>query len=230
MTGDGVHAAFDDCGDARCGRDRAATGAGRAAGRPRVAQRALRTAPGRRPAARQRLLRAGRQPGRAHHECSPWRTGVAVAGGGRSRRRKPAAERCLARPWRRAAARSWQRRAVVPAHAPVSCAPSFRRCARWRARPTTCAQQLNSFVGRDREMEQVRAPAREQSAADAARHGRPRQVAAVDAGGCNRARGLSGRRMVRRAGSDCRPANGAAGDRLGPRESRKSGAARCSTR
>ena len=105
--------------------------------------------------------------------------------------------------------------------------PALRSMA---STPNNLAQQLNSFVGRDREMEQVRqllANSRLLTLLGMGGLGKSRLSMQVAA---DRARRLSGRRLVRRAGAACRPASGAAGRRLGAGGQGRAGRHACWTR
>ena len=170
MLGDGVHAAFDDPLDAvaavialqRALADAAATGGIALAVRCGPACR-------RRAGARRRLLRAGRESRGAHHERRPRRADH------RCRRPSPRSSRAAPPGGRRRCA-TWAKCGCAISRAPSAstrscirrCARSSRRCARSRRRRTTCRSQLTSFVGREREVEEVAQLAREEPAGDAA--------------------------------------------------------------
>ena len=109
----------------------------------------------------------------------------------------------------RAPARPRDARARLPARASRRCAADFPRCARSRPRPTTCRSRSTSFIGRERELAEDQGAARQDAPADAARHGRPRQDAAVAADRRRRAGEISRRRVVRRSGADRRSRAGA---------------------
>ena len=183
MTGDGMHAAFDDPADAMaaasiCRSALAETGVDRA----RTDQRALRPAPWRRPAARQRLLRARGEPRGTHHERRAWRTECCcrAAVAERVTGRLPPARMLRDLGLVRLRDLSSPERSSRLVH-PSGCARSSRRCARWPARRTICRSRSSSFVGRDHEMEEVHNLLRKQPARHTACHGRHRKVAAVGA-------------------------------------------------
>ncbi len=90
--------------------------------------------------------------------------------------------------------------------------------------PNNLPQQVTSFIGRERELAEVKALLGEDAAAHAARHRRPRQDAPVAAGGGRRDGRLSRRRLVRRACAAHRSAARAAGGGLGARRQGRSGA------
>ena len=123
------------------------------------------------------------------------------AGGGRSRRAFAAARRDAARAGPGPAEGPGEPGAHLSVASSVAADRVFRRCARSRARPTICPQQLNSFVGREREMAEVRALLDEGQIGDAAGHGRRRQVAVVGPTGRRGAGRVSGRRLVDRTRS-----------------------------
>ncbi len=87
--------------------------------------------------------------------------------------------------------------------------------------PNNLPQQVTSFIGRERELSEIRRRAQEGAVGDAARCRRARQDAVVPAGGCRRHGRLSRRRLAGRAGAVRRCPNGSAGHRVRSRESRK---------
>ena len=171
MTGDGVHAAFDDPLDAVGATLAVAAGARRSGGdRRHRAARPLRPARRRRRAPRQRLLRQRGQSRRAHHERRARRPGAAVAGGRStaSRERLPAGVDA-ARPRAGAAARSRQAPSTSTRSCIRSCAQEFPALRSLEATPNNLPQQVTSFIGRERELAEVEDAARNDAAAHAAR-------------------------------------------------------------
>ena len=73
-------------------------------------------------------------------------------------------------------------RARLPARAPGAARSDFPALRSLEATPNNLPQQVTSFIGRERELAEIKAAARQYAPADAARHGRPRQDAAVAAG------------------------------------------------
>ena len=133
-----------------------------------------------------------RQPRRAHHERRARRPGA------RCRRRSSIASRDRAAGRRRRCATSaacacatCDAGARLPARASGRCATSFPALRSLEATPNNLPQQVTSFVGRERELRRAQALLAQHAAADAARHGRPRQDAPVAAGRGRRARRLS---------------------------------------
>ena len=98
------------------------------------------------------------------------------------------------------------------------------------ATPNNLPQQVTSFVGRERELAEVKKLLGTTPTPDLARDGRPRQDAALAAGGRRRDGRLPGRRVVCRTGARRRCAPRAAGGRLRAGRDGRSRAARCSKR
>ena len=180
-------------------------------------------------AARRRLLRLRRST--AARACWRWPT----AGRSCSRRRRPSWCATICRPARRCAPGRASAEGPGAAGAPVSssaaaCRPTSRRCARSTACPTTCRCQLTSFIGREREMAEVKRLL-----------GATRLLTLTGAGGSGKTRlalqvaadvldAYPGRRLAGGAGAAGRPGAGAAGGGRGAGRARSSPAGRCSTR
>ena len=110
-------------------------------------------------AARRGLFRWGGQSCSAHHECGPWRPGADVAVRRRTGAGSAPGRHVVARSGGPAPAGPGRRRTRVPVTA-SGLRPSFPALRSLEAVPNNLPQQVTTFIGREREQEQVKAALR----------------------------------------------------------------------
>ena len=140
--------------------------------------------------ARRRLLRPAPQPRRPPHGGGARRAGAALGRDAGTGPGRPAAGRLPAGPGRSTASRTWG----GPSRSSNSCTPSLPadfpplRSLDNPDLPNNLPQQLTSFIGREKQVAEVKALLAQDAPADADRRGRQRQDPPVPAGGRRPAR------------------------------------------